>query len=110
MRNAFFILMLVVSFSSLALAKEKKQEISISVTENGFEPAEVIVNANSPVILKVTRKTDSTCAKEISISSKHIKKDLPLNKMVSIDLGILKNGKIRFACGMDMLSGEIVIR
>jgi plastocyanin domain-containing protein len=35
--------------------------------------------------------------------------ELPLNKTVSIDLGKLEKGDLKFACGMKMLSGMIVI-
>ena len=56
----------------------------------------------------MTRKTDQTCATQIKITEKNIKKDLPLNKEVSIDIGTLQKGDIRFACGMDMVTGHII--
>lgn len=89
-------------------AKEGIKNIQLQVTENGFEPSEIKVAPGTHVILNVTRKTDVTCATEINISEKKIKTSLPLNKTVKVDLGELKKGKIRFACGMDMISGFVI--
>jgi plastocyanin domain-containing protein len=92
-----------------AHAKSNHQVIELQVTEKGFEPNQIDVKPGTDVTLKVTRKTDSTCATAISIPSLKVKKDLPLNKSVSVDLGKLDKGEVRFACGMDMVSGHIII-
>jgi plastocyanin domain-containing protein len=97
------------SFALHAADKAAAQVVQLSVTEKGFEPDKISVKPGTHVILKVTRKTDSTCATQIKISEKKIKQDLPLNKEVSIDIGTLEKGKIGFACGMDMVSGFIVV-
>lgn len=86
------------------------QVIEISVTENGFEPSQVDVKAGTPVILKVTRKTDATCATELQIPSKKTKKDLPLNKTVTFDLGKLEKGDLAYSCGMNMLNGKLQVK
>lgn len=107
------ITLLVTSFalsSAQALAKTPHKDILLQVTENGFEPSQIDVAPGTDVTLRVTRKTDSTCATEISIPSKKLKKTLPLNQTVSVDLGKLEKGEIRFACGMDMVSGQIVVK
>lgn len=89
---------------------EKDQVIELKVTEKGFEPSTVDVKPNVPVTLKITRQTDTTCATQIKIQSKNIKKDLPLNKPVTIQIGKLEKGEIRFGCGMDMITGLIHVR
>lgn len=93
-----------------AMAQQKEQVIDLQVTEKGFEPSSIDVKPGIPVILKVTRKTDSTCATQIKIQSKNIKKDLPLNKPVTIALGKLDKGEIRFGCGMDMITGNVFVK
>lgn len=91
-----------------AAPKIEPQIIILSVTDKGFEPSSINVKPGTPVTLKVTRKTDATCATQIEISSKKIKKDLPLNQEVTVDLGKLEKGEIRFACGMNMMEGKII--
>ena len=101
---------LTMSISGLAAEKTEKQIVNLSVTEKGFEPSSVDVKPGVAVVLKVTRKTDTTCATQVQIPSKKIKKDLPLNKEVSIEIGKLEKGEIRFACGMNMMEGKIITR
>lgn len=106
------IILLMVFISTCVFAAEKTapQVVEIKVTENGFEPSAINVNSGQPVTLKVTRTTDATCATEILIKDKNVKKKLPLNKTVSINLGKLKKGNTNFTCGMEMLKGEIQVR
>jgi plastocyanin domain-containing protein len=103
----------VAALGSLALAKGKEakgeQVVTIEVTKEGFVPAEVKIKAGHPAKLVVTRKVDRTCATEIVIKDFNINKPLPLNQPVEILLPPSKPGKIRFACGMDMIAGTIVV-
>lgn len=95
---------------AVAAASAKAQVVELTVTERGFEPNSVNVKPGDSVTLKITRKTDATCATTINIPAKKIKKDLPLNQTVMVDLGVLTKGEIRFACGMDMISGVLSIK
>jgi plastocyanin domain-containing protein len=85
------------------------QVIPISVTSEGFVPAEVKAKAGQPVKLVVTRKVERTCATEIVIKDFKINKPLPLNQAVEVELTPVKPGKVRFACGMDMIAGTILV-
>ena len=103
----------LLSFAGFAKGKEavKPVAIELSVTEKGFEPNKIDVTPDKPVQLNITRKTDDTCATSIQIPSMKIKKELPLNKTVSINLGQLNKGEIRFGCGMNMMdSGMIYVK
>jgi plastocyanin domain-containing protein len=91
-----------------AADKSTAENIKVKVTESGFEPSEIKVKSGSHIVLDVTRTTDATCATNIQFKEKKIKKDLPLNKEVRIDLGVVRKGDVRFACGMDMISGHVV--
>ena len=106
----FIIFILGFSFAWAESTEVTPQKIQLSVTEKGFEPASLDVRAGVPIILEVTRKTDSTCATAIRVPSKKIKMDLPLNKTVNISLGKLDKGEIKFACGMDMVGGIIIVK
>ncbi len=110
MNNLILSLVIIMSGNAWAVNTTTTESVVLSVTEKGFEPKTVDVKPNVPVVLKVTRKTDSTCAKQILIPSKNIKKDLPLNKEVVIALGKLEKGEIRFSCGMKMETGTINVK
>ncbi len=84
------------------------QRLEISVTSDGFVAADNKVKVGKPVTLVVTRKVERTCATEIVIKEYAINKPLPLNEAVEVTFTPKKAGKIRYACGMDMIAGELV--
>ncbi len=84
--------------------------VSIDVTDRGFVPAEVKVRAGEPVTLLVTRRTDATCAKEFVIANEGIRRSLPLDEAVRIELTPKAAGDLRYACGMDMVAGTLKVQ
>jgi plastocyanin domain-containing protein len=83
------------------------------VTTKGFEPDRLTVAGGTPVTLEFTRKTDDTCAKEVIVElggGQQVKKDLPMNQTVAISATFPKGGELRYACGMDMVSGVITVQ
>lgn len=103
--TVFALLIMNTSFAS-----QKLLIINLTVTEKGFEPNTINVKPGTNLELKITRKTDSTCATQVQVASRNIKKDLPLNKTVSIDIGKVEKGEIKFGCGMNMVTGIIFVK
>lgn len=89
-------------------AADKEQVVTIEVTEKGYQPNMIEVKPGIPVVLQITRKTDSTCATDVQIPAKKIKEKLPLNKMVTIKVGKLEKGEIKFGCGMNMMDSGMI--
>jgi plastocyanin domain-containing protein len=83
--------------------------VEVAVTEDGFVPASFRVQAGKPVRLVVTRKVERTCATEIVIKDLSIAKALPLNQPVEVAFTAPAPGKLRFACAMDMIGGQIEV-
>ena len=83
--------------------------VEIAVTTKGFEPAHVKVTKGEPLKLVVTRKTEETCAKEIVIPDANLKADLPLNKPVTLSFTPKRSGEIKYACGMNMITGVLEV-
>lgn len=109
-----FLLIAIISVTAnFSFATDKSQNVhfvEVQVTENGFEPDKIEIKSDTRVVLKVTRKTDNTCATEVQLKEKKIKKSLPLNETVSVDLGKLKKGEHKYSCGMDMHFGLITAK
>lgn len=109
MKKTILTALVLIGAVSGASDKSPEQVVKVQVTEAGFGPPQIKVKSGSHVILKVTRTTEQTCATEIQIKEKKIKQKLDVKgKEESIDLGVLKKGDIRSACGMDMISGHII--
>ena len=84
-------------------------EIQVTVTDNGFEPKNVVVKKGHEAVLVMTRKSQNTCATEAVFTETGKKYDLPLNQPVRIDLTGVSPGTLHYACGMDMEHGTVVI-
>jgi plastocyanin domain-containing protein len=84
--------------------------VRLAVTEKGFEPAVVTVEAGKPVTLVVTRETANTCATELVMASRGINRPLPLGQPVEITFTPEKPGELTYACAMDMYRGKIVVK
>jgi plastocyanin domain-containing protein len=74
--------------------------VEITVTEKGFEPDRVVVKKGDALELVVTRKTDDTCAKKITIPDAKVKAALPLNEAVTLKLTPAKAGELKYVRGM----------
>jgi plastocyanin domain-containing protein len=109
----------------LAGCSQKKQEdqrdvpppvaasgkIDIEVTEKGFEPTPIQVVKGQPITLAVTRKTDQTCATELTIPEYKIDQQLPLNQTVEISFTPQKSGDLEYGCAMGhMVKGVLQVR
>ena len=85
------------------------REIQVTVTDAGFEPANVVVRKGQAAVIVITRKTENTCATEALFAETGRKYDLPLNQPVRIDLTGVSPGKLHYACAMDMEHGTVTI-
>ncbi len=83
--------------------------IELKVTEDGFEPSPVTVKKGEPLVLKVTRVTDKTCATEILIDGTDINVPLPLMKPVEVRYTPGKTGQLQYGCAMGMMVSGVLL-
>jgi plastocyanin domain-containing protein len=81
----------------------------VSVTAKGFEPVRVEVPPDRQVVLRFTRKVADTCADAVVVQGDPVKHMLPQDKPVEVRLTSPRSGQVRFACGMDMYRGAVVV-
>lgn len=83
------------------------QTAEIRMGGTGFEPARLTLRAGVPARVTFVRTTDNTCATEVVFPSLDVRRTLPLNQPVAVDLTPAR-GELTFACGMNMFRGAIV--
>lgn len=83
------------------------QRLTISVHDSGYSPSSVAARANVPTTLIV--RTDDTrgCTRSFVMSAFGVQRLLPATGDTSFDLGELRPGTYRYACGMGMYTGTI---
>ncbi len=93
-----------------AAASEQRpyREIEI-VVDGGYSPARVDVTEGEAVRLRFLRKDYSSCTAEVVFPSLGIRRSLPTNQPVFIDLPPLEAGEVEFRCGMNMVKGKVVV-
>lgn len=91
-----------------ALPQNGAQTATVEVNGEGFQPSSLRLRAGAPAKLTFVRKTDETCAKEVVIKDYNIDRKLPLNEPVTVEFTPRK-GEFSFACGMDMLKGNLIV-
>ncbi len=85
----------------------------VIVTDHGFNPSLVTLRAGLPgakTTLTFTRETEDTCALDIVFPELHVKKPLPLNQAVSVELPTDEAHTFVFQCGMGMYKSSVVVR
>ena len=86
------------------------RRVEISVGASGYAPNEVEATAGEPLTLVFTSTTDEGCGQQLAITAHDIERELPLNEPVAVTITPSEAGRLRFACGMDMYDGTIVVR
>lgn len=95
--------------SATTVPQSVPQRARILITEKGFEPAQVTMRPGAAKLTFV-RTTDVTCATDVVVPSLNIKRALPLNTSVTLDIQLPASGEVSFACGMNMLKGAVIVR
>lgn len=104
-----FLLASLVAAASLRQANDAPQAVTVEITEQGFQPESLNLKANVPARITFVRRTDTTCAKEVVIEDYDIKKKLPLNEPVVVEL-TPKKSDFTYTCGMNMLRGKVIVQ
>lgn len=92
------------------MRKEKEVAVSDSVdiiVEGGYSPEVISIPKGKTTRINFIRKDSSSCLEEVVLGDFKIKKFLPLNKKVTIEVTPNKVGEFPFACGMNMFHGKI---
>lgn len=83
--------------------------VEIKVLADRYDPAEVRGKPGSTMRLVFRRMTDEGCGQQLSVPALGIKKDLPLDQPVPVDVTLPVTGKLAFTCGMGHFQGSIVV-
>jgi hypothetical protein len=89
---------------------EAPPSTQVTVSDKGFDPSRISARAGTPLRLSFVRITDATCATEVAIPALKIRRALPLNEIVDVEITPNRSGDIEFACGIDMFRATIVVR
>ncbi len=80
------------------------------VVEGGYSPSVISIPKDKTTKISFLRKDSSSCLEEVVLSEFKVRRYLPLNKKVTIEVTPKKEGTFPFSCGMNMFHGKIIVR
>ena len=115
---------LVIVFGTVAIAfiywfflgKRKGVSIVGAVADNvdvrvegGYSPEVVQVPLGITTTINFTRTDPTGCLEEIVMSDFKIRRTLPLNEKVSVQITPKQKGVFTYSCGMNMYHGKVIV-
>lgn len=95
----------------------RKEDYAVAVDNNvdilvrgGYKPEVITVAQNQTTTLNFLRRDKNPCLEEVILSGFKIRKFLPMDKKVSIQLTPKKKGVFPFSCGMSMFHGKLIVK
>ena len=95
--------------TAAAASQSNVQTVDIKVSGGEYIPASVNVTNGQRVRLNFTRDAKPTCGDVVVFPDHNIRKEIPVNQVVSVDLTPAQSGNVKFTCGMNMMQGTIVV-
>jgi hypothetical protein len=86
------------------------REFIIELTEKGFQPDKFDLSPASSVSIKFSRRSEKACGTSVIMAAKKIKKMVPLNETVTLDLGKLSVGEHVMTCGTSKFTATFLVK
>lgn len=79
------------------------------IVDGGYQPNQVTFKQGEPAELVFKRVSDRGCVQVVQSQALGFKRELPLNEEVHFPIDTTTPGTYGFACGMDMVKGQVVV-
>jgi plastocyanin domain-containing protein len=107
--------LLGIAFTYWFFLAKKEKEIQVSdsvdiIVDGGYSPEAISIPKGRTTKLNFIRKDPSSCLEEVVIGDFKVRRHLPLNQRVIIELTPQRSGEFIYSCGMNMYHGKIIVR
>ena len=104
-----------IAFTYWFFLMKKDKEVAVTdsidiVVDGGDSPEVISIPKDKTIKLNFIRKDPSGCLEEVVLGDFSVRKYLPLNKKVTIELTPHQSGEFIYSCGMGMFHGKILVR
>ncbi|OGZ05364.1 MAG: hypothetical protein A2942_01920 [Candidatus Lloydbacteria bacterium RIFCSPLOWO2_01_FULL_50_20] len=93
--------------------KDKAVEASDSidiVVEGGYAPEVIAIPKGKKITLNFLRTDPTACLEDVVLGDFNIRRHLPLNEKVAVELTPKHSGEFVYTCGMGMYHGKIIVK
>lgn len=95
------------------MKKEREITVADSVDINvdgGYSPNVISIPKGKTTKLNFIRTDPTDCLEEVVLGDFKIRRSLPLNEKVMIEVTPKKAGEFTYSCGMGMYHGKIIVK
>lgn len=80
------------------------------IVDGGYKPEIISIAQGKTTKINFFRKDPSSCLEEVVLGDFKIRKFLPINEKVSIEITPKQKGEFSFSCGMGMFHGKLIVK
>lgn len=107
--------LLGMAFTYWFFLMKKEREIAVTgsvdiTVEGGYSPEVISIPKGKTTKINFIRKDPSSCLEEVVLGDFKIRKHVPLNQKVTVELTPQQSGEFGYACGMNMHHGKIIVK
>lgn len=88
---------------------EAQDEVDI-VVEGGYSPSVISIPMGKTTKINFLRKDANSCLEEVVLSDFKVRKYLPLNQKVTVEITPEEKGEFVYSCGMNMFHGSLIVK
>lgn len=74
-----------------------------------YAPNIIRAKLGAPIKINFTRKENNDCSRFVSFPDFKIRRELPINEKISIEITPDRRGEFLFTCDMSMYQGKLII-
>ena len=107
------LLLALVAMGGCTKSEASTPVADVTASEHGFSPASLHLAGGGPGshgTVTFVRTSDKTCATEVVFPELDIKKALPLNQAVAVNVPSDSARTLTFQCGMGMYKGAVLVK
>lgn len=104
-----------IAFTYWFFLRKGEKEVSVEnevdiIVNGGYSPEVISIPLGKTTKINFIRTDPTDCLEEVILGDFRIKRHLPLNQKVTVEITPQKPGKYGYSCGMNMYHGKIVVR
>lgn len=104
---------IAVTYWFFLMKNEREVEVSDSVdieVNGGYSPEVISISKGKTTKINFIRRDPTECLSEVVLGDFKIRRELPLNQKVTIEITPEKSGEFNYSCGMGMYHGKIIVK
>ena len=107
--------LLGIAFTYWFFFMKKEKEVAVSdsvdiIVDGGYSPEVISILKGKTTKINFIRKDSNSCLEEVVLGDFKIRKYLPLNQKITIEITPQQSGEFGYACGMNMFHGKIIVK